>query len=285
MVKRLSDYSRNRELEQVRSGFVDVETGEVINPAILQKLETHFPNPWPHFRDELKLRLNVDDPALLRREVEKFGTYSPETLCELQPLFVSRAPQRRNGGAAHKDTIYSQPSRLQTEVNVIQKVPLSSLTLKDMDKLIDPHRNEKLYTAIRTRLEQHGGKGEKAFPFDNPLRKPERNGNLDGPIVRSVKIVDKLTGIPIRGGIAKNDTMLRVDIFTKAGKFYLVPVYVHHKVAKELPNRAIVAYKDESEWTLLDDSFTFCFSLYPNDLIRVKLKKESPLGYSQRHIK
>lgn len=279
MVKRLSDYSRNRELEQVRSGFVDVETGEVINPAILQKLETHFPNPWPHFRDELKLRLNVDDPALLRREVEKFGTYSPETLCELQPLFVSRAPQRRNGGAAHKDTIYSQPSRLQTEGNVIQKVPLSSLTLKDMDKLIDPHRNEKLYTAIRTRLEQHGGKGEKAFPFDNPLRKPGRNGNLDGPTVRSVKIVDKLTGIPVRGGIAKNDTMLRVDIFTKAGKFHLVPVYVHHKVAKELPNRAIVAYKDESEWTLLDDSFTFCFSLYPNDLIRVKLKKESPLGY------
>jgi CRISPR-associated endonuclease Csn1 len=212
-------------------------------------------------------------------EVKRFGTYPPEALDALRPLFVSRAPQRRNGGAAHKDTIYSQPKCFQAESSVTQKVPLSSLTLSDMDKLIDPHRNEKLYIAIRTRLEQHGGKGDKAFPPDNPLRKPGRNGNLDGPIVRSVKLVDKLTGISVRGGIAKNDTMLRVDIFTKADKFHLVPIYVHHKVAKELPDRAIVAFKDESEWTLIDDSFTFYFSLYPNDLLRVKLKKESQFGY------
>lgn len=279
MVKRLSDYSRRRELNQVRSGFVDMGTGEVVDPVMLQKLEAHFPNPWPHFRDELKLRLNVDDSAMLRSEVEKFGTYPSEALDALQPLFVSRAPQRRNGGAAHKDTIYSQPERLQVEGCVTQKIPLHSLTLSDMEKLIDPHRNEKLYAAIRFRLEQHGGKGEKAFPPDNPLRKPGRGGNLDGPIVRSVKLVDKLTGIPVRGGIAKNDTMLRVDVFTKAGKFHLVPVYVHHKIAKELPNRAIVASQDENKWTLVDDSFSFYFSLYPNDLVRVKLKKESQFGY------
>ncbi len=91
-------------------------------------------------------------------------------------------------------------------------------------------------------------------------------------------VIDKLSGIPIRGGIAKNDSMLRVDVFTKASKFHLVPVYVHHRV-KGLPNRAIVAFKDEDEWTLIDDSFEFCFSLYPNDLIRVTLKKETSLGY------
>jgi hypothetical protein len=50
---------------------------------------------------------------------------------------------------------------------------------------------------------------------------------------------NKQTGIPIRGGIAKNDSMLRVDVFTKAGKYHLVPVYVHHRVTG-LPNRAIV---------------------------------------------
>lgn len=51
-------------------------------------------------------------------------------------------------------------------------MPLTSLTLKDMDKLIDPQRNENLYAAIRARLDAHGGKGEKAFLADNPLRKP-----------------------------------------------------------------------------------------------------------------
>jgi CRISPR-associated endonuclease Csn1 len=281
MVKRLSDYSRRKELEQVREGFVDMNTGEIVNPAMFQQVQEHFPNPWPHFRDEMKLRLSIDDPALLRGEMEKFGTYSPEALEALRPLFVSRAPQRRNSGAAHKDTIYAQPERLVAQGGVTQKVALSSLTLKDLDKLIDPHRNEKLYAAIRTRLEQHGGKGDKAFPANNPLRKPDSDGNPTGPIVRGVTmVIDKLSGIPIRGGIAKNDSMVRVDVFTKANKFHLVPVYVHHAVAKALPDRAVVAFKDEDEWTQIDDSFGFCFSLHPNDLVQVQQKgKAAILGY------
>ena len=281
MVKRLADYSRHRELEKVRDGFVDLESGEVINPAMHQQLREHFPEPWSHFRHELEARLKFDDPAVLRAEIERFGTYSSEALDALRPLFVSRAPQRRNGGAAHKDTIYAQPERLKCQGGVTQKIPLSSLALKDLENLIDPHRNERLYAAIRCRLEQHGGKGDKAFPAGNPLRKPDRDGNPTGPVVRSVTmVIDKLSGIPIRGGIAKNDTMLRVDVFSKAGKFHLVPVYVHHMASGDLPDRAIVAFKDEGEWTQIDDSFGWCFSLYPNDLIRIQQKGKQPIsGY------
>lgn len=280
MVKRLSDYSQRKELGQLHKGLVDIETGEIENPAMFQKIQEHFPNPWLHFRDEVKLRLSMDDPAILRGEMEKFGTYSPEALQAVLPLFVSRAPQRRNSGAAHKDTIYAQPERLVAQGGVTQKVALTSLTLKDLDKLVDPHRNEKLYAAIRNRLEQHGGKGDKAFPTSNPLRKPDSEGNPTGPIVRGVTMeIDKLSGIPIRGGIAKNDTMLRVDVFTKANKFHLVPVYVHHRVSG-LPNRAVVAFKDEAEWTLIDDSFNFLFSLNPNDFVQVQQKgKSAILGY------
>ena len=93
-------------------------------------------------------------------------------------------------------------------------------------------------------------------------------------------MIDKLSGIPVRGGIAKNDSMLRVDVFTKAGKFHLVPVYVHHSVAKMLPDRAIIQGKDEQDWTLIDDTFGFCFSLYPNDLVLTQQKgKTAILGY------
>lgn len=279
MVKRLSDYARRKELESVRDGFVDLETGEIVNVALYRQLKAHFPDPWMGFRHELETRLFIDEPAQLRAALEDLGTYPPEALETLKPLFVSRAPQRRNGGAAHKDTIYAQPDRLKPQGGVTQKAPLSSLTLKDLDNLIDPHRNEKLYAAIRTRLEAHNGKGDKAFPASNPLRKPDRDGNPTGPIVRTVTLViDKLSGIPIRGGIAKNDSMLRVDVFTKNGKFHLVPVYVHHRV-NGLPNRAVVAFKDEEEWTLIDDSFAFCFSLHPNDLVRITLKNEHHLGY------
>ena len=281
MIKRLADYARRKELEKVREGFIDLETGEIVNPAMLQQLQVHFPEPWSHFRHELEARLKIDDPAQLRVEMERLGTYPAEALATLRPLFVSRAPQRRNSGAAHKDTIYAQPERLKTQGGVTQKVALSSLTLKDLDQLIDPHRNEKLYAAIRARLEAHGGKADKAFPADNPLRKPDRDGNPTGPIVRTVtKVIDKLSGIPVRGGIAKNDTMLRVDVFAKTGKFHLVPVYVHHAATEILPDRAIVQGKDEEEWTLIDDSFAWHFSVFPNDLLRIKQKgKESFLAY------
>ncbi|MGD9788920.1 MAG: type II CRISPR RNA-guided endonuclease Cas9, partial [Sulfuricellaceae bacterium] len=284
MVKRLSDYSRRKELEKAREGLIDMETGEIVNPAMLERLEQHFPAPWPHFRDELVARLSIDDRQVLRAEMERLGSYPPEALEELRPLFVSRAPQRRNGGAAHKDTIYAQPERLKQTGSVTQKVSVADLKPGDVDKLIDPHRNEKLYTALRDWAGKREGREKRAREIEKAAkeakreltaeekadierlralpRKPDKQGNPTGPIVRTVTmVIDKLSGIPIRHGIAKNDTMLRVDVFTKAGKFHLVPVYVHHRVTG-LPNRAIVAFKDEEEWTLVDDSFQFCFSLY-----------------------
>lgn len=303
MVKRMSDYARRKELEKVREGFVDVETGEIVNPAMFDQLNTHFPDPWPHFRHELEARLKQDDIPELKAHLEKLGNYAAEDLANAKPLFVSRAPQRRNSGAAHKETIYRQPEALKAQGGVTQKVAVTNLTLKDMDKLIEPHRNEKLYAAIAEWLQGKDerekrakeieasagrGKGKRALTALEKAeierlralpRKPTNDGSL-GPIVRTVTMaIDKLSGIPVRGGVAKNDTMLRVDVFTKAGKFYLVPGYVHHAVAKELPNRAIVAFKDEEEWTQIDDSFDFCFALHPNDFVRVRLKNQCQSGY------
>lgn len=279
MVKALADYSRLKEVEFLKDGFPDPETGEIINPAAFDRGRHHFPEPWAHFRHELEARLKTDDLTALREDMQRLGTYSESDLEQLRTLFVSRAPQRRNGGAVHKDTIYAQPERLQAEGSVVQKVPLTSLSIKDLDRLADPHRNAKLYTAIRERLVAHNGKADKAFGPDKPFYKPDKDGKPNGPIVRTVKLViDKLSGIPLRGGVAKNDSMIRVDVFTKAGKFHLVPVYVHHRVTG-LPNRAVVAHKEETDWTVLDETSSFLFSLYPNDLVRVTQKTQTTIGY------
>lgn len=304
MVKKLSDYSRNKELAQVKEGFVNMETGEIVNPTMFTQLNAHFPAPWADFRDEVIDRLKIDDSALLSIAMQRLGKYPAEALEQLKPLFVSRAPQRRNSGAVHKDTIYAQPERLKKQGGVTQKVALSSLSLKDMDKLAEPHRNVKLYEAIRIWLSTRDSNEKRAKEIEVSMgrgkdkralttqereeidalrslpRKPTNDPAKLGPIIRTVTMdVDKLSGIPIRGGIAKNDTMLRVDVFTKAGKFHLVPVYIHHTVTG-LPNQAIVAFKDEADWTLIDDSFAFCFSLHPNDFIRVSQKGKAAIsGY------
>lgn len=312
MVKRLSDYARRKELEKVSQGFVDVTTGEVPDIAMFNQLNEHFPSPWESFRHELEARLKQDDIAQLRIHCEKLGNYTAVDLAQIKPLFVSRAPQRRNSGAAHKETIYGQTERLAKTNSVTQKVAVENLSLKDLDKLIDPHRNEKLYAAIgewligkdarekrAKEIEASLGRGkEKREPTQEEkaeierlralLRKPTNDGSL-GPVVRTVTmVIDKLSGIPIRHGVAKNDSMLRVDVFAKGGKFYLVPVYVYHALAKrveDLPNRAIVQGKNEDEWTLIDDTFDFCFSLYPNDFVRVTQKGKPSIGgyYSSCH--
>ncbi len=307
MVKRLSDYSRRKELDRVSEGFVDVTTGEVASATMFAQLKEHFPEPWAHFRQELEARRTQDDVVAMKAEIANLHTYSEDEIAKLKPLFVSRAPQRRNSGAAHKETIYGQTEHLAKTNSVTQKQTIASLSLKDMDKLIDPHRNEKLYAAIAEwlkgkderekrakEIEASLGRGkEKRMPTEAEKaeiarlrelpRKPTNDGSL-GPIVRTVtQVIDKLSGISVRNGIAKNDSMLRVDVFTKAGKFHLVPVYVHHALAKkveDLPNRAVVAFKDESEWTLIDDTFAFCFSLYPNDYVKVTQKgKPAIAGY------
>ena len=303
MVKRLSDYSRRKEISQVREGFVDMETGEIVNSAAFEQLEAHFPTPWLDFRKELELRLKEDDAQKLREGLKPLNTYSEEALAKVKPLFVSRAPQRRNSGAAHKETIYGQTERLKTQGGVTKRVRLEGLSLKNLDKLVEPHRNGKLYSEIKKWLETRDanekrvkeieagagrGKERRALTIAEKReieslrelpRKPTNDGR-PGPIVRTVTMeIHKKSGIPIRGGLAENDTMLRVDVFTKAGKFHLVPIYVHHRVAG-LPDRAVVASKDEIEWTLIDESFQFCFSLYPNDLVKISQKGEMPiLGY------
>jgi len=293
MVKRLSDYSRRKELEQVREGFVDVDTGEIVNPAMFQQVQEHFPNPWPHFRDEVKLRLSMDDPALLRSEMEKFGTYSPEALQALHPLFVSRAPQRRNSGAAHQESIRSigKENRLIDAGTSAIKTLLTKLKYRDIENIVgwnDP-RNAAWVDELRGRLEPHKSEdtkqnkcaGAKAFATGQPkLYKPSAENKV-APEIRSVKLLStQKGGVLLRGGVADQASMLRVDVFEKGGKHYLIPVYQSDRLKKvELLNRAATAAKPRDEWTLIDETYSFKFTLNKNDAVLLKNRDREYFGY------
>ncbi|MFA7270832.1 MAG: type II CRISPR RNA-guided endonuclease Cas9 [Sterolibacterium sp.] len=272
LVKRMSDYSRRNELEMVRNRYIDPETGEVINVASLRQIEDHFPKPWPQFREELLAQLSPN-PAL---QLTSVPGYDEVSRASIRPIRVSRAPTRRGMGAAHQETIRSVRDGSLSAV----KTPLASLMLKDLENIVGFERDTALIDAIRTRLEAFGGDGKKAFDDKQPpLRKPSKDP-AKAPIIRSVKLLTtQKSGIPIRGGIANNGAMLRADIFTKGGKFNIVPVYAADAVKAELPNRAVVAFKPEEEWTVMDESYQFLFSLHPNDWITIRLKNEVREGY------
>jgi CRISPR-associated endonuclease Csn1 len=339
MVKRLSDYSRRKELEQVREGFVDLETGEIVNPAAFAKLEAHFPAPWEHFRDELQARLKIDDPAILRAEMQRLRTYPDEAIQALKPLFVSRAPQRRNSGSAHMDTIYTKPrdghvilvedkkekkiagnseGKIMRPASSDEKSSMSiarlgvldkdnkgnyKLTLEKLEDIIDSRRNLRMIEALRIwitgrearekqakEIEASLGRGkERRKPTDTeqsklldlralprkPLKEDAERGPFTGPVIRTVKVnAGKMSGISIREGLAAQESLLRIDVFNKAEKYYLVPLYVADCVKKSLPDTTA-----DGE-TQIDNTFQFCFSLHPNDLTCVTLKgKGSITGY------
>jgi CRISPR-associated endonuclease Csn1 len=82
------------------------------------------------------------------------------------------------------------------------------------------------------------------------------------------------SGLPIRNGVANNGDMVRIDIFTKAGKYFVVPLYVADVIKEALPNKAVIPLKEENEWVEIDENYKFLFSLYPNDWVKVTFKSK-----------
>lgn len=216
------------------------------------------PAPWEIFRDDAMEAVHGQKNSDGKRE---------------GGIFVSRMPVRKISGAAHQETIRS----IRKDGKIIQRIKLKSLKLSTLENLVDKQRNIKLYNLLKERLEAHGDKPEKAFA--TPVYMPVNDPSKPAPRVNSVRIeTTEKSGIIINEGLASNGDMVRVDVFQVNGKFQLVPIYIHHFVQKELPNKAILQGKDEKDWLEVSDK-DFLFSLYRNDLVRIKSKKEEIIGY------
>lgn len=268
-VQRITLYNQAQE-KNWTAEILDPETGELFQSVRGRRFD--FPEPWPDFRREVLARLS-EDPAARIAALELASYQEPPPL---KPVLVSRMPQRGVTGAIHAETIRSLRQDEGRQVSVIRK-RLQDLKLTDMEKLVDPGNNRKLYAAIRARLEEYGGDGKKAFA--EPLYKPTNSGE-QGPPVKSVKLQEtQPSGLKVRGGIAENRSMVRTDVFRKDGRYYLVPVYVSHIMEGRLPDRAIVAHKPEDEWPVMDESFEFLFTLQPYDFVEIENRKGLYRGY------
>lgn len=262
MIQKITRFSQYSEAKNSRNQFVDYETGEVIE-ALHDRLGLKFIEPWENFKLDLESRLS-DDPAF-RIEAYKLKNYlNPQNI---EPIFISRMPNRKNTGAAHQETIRSP--RLTSEGLVVSRVDISKLKL-DSDGEIANYYNSgsdiKLYNILKQRLQQYDGKGEAAFK--DPVYKPAAPGKIPSQ-VKKVKIIDKSNlNVAVGKGVAANGDMLRIDVFHKEDGYYWVPIYVADTVKPTLPNKAAVHTKPYELWKEMDEE-DFIFSLYPNDLIRI----------------
>lgn len=238
MIQKVSKYAQYKECQYIQTDAgslaVDPYTGEVLRS---------FPYPWARFHED--------------------------AVTWTEKIFVSRMPMRKVTGPAHKETIKS-PKALDEGLLIVRK-PLTELKLKngEIENYYKPEADLLLYNGLKERLMEFGGDAKKAFA--EPFPKP---GNPQ-KIVKKVRLTEKSTlNVPVlKGeGRADNDSMVRVDVFLKDGKYYLVPIYVADTLKPELPNKACIAHKPYDEWATMDDG-DFLFSLYPNDLIYIKHKK------------
>ena len=267
MIQRVSDYTKYRELQ-----YADHEDGSFVVSAEGEIIGS-FPLPYPNFRKELEIRM-FNDPQRFLRELN-LSNYTPLDVSAVKPCFVSRAPRHKVTGAAHQDTIRSGKE----EGFVISKTPLSKLTLNkdgEIKNYYKPESDKLLYSALLDRLKAFDGDGEKAFPEGFEFHKPKADGS-EGPVVKKVKLIEKSTlNVEARSekGVADNGSMVRIDVFFVEGEgYYFVPIYVADTVKTELPNKACIANKPYADWKGMDKK-DFVFSLYPNDLIKVKAKTE-----------
>lgn len=234
-----------------------------------------FPQPWNQFREEVVARLEPNPNIMLQNCC--IPTYEGK---EIAPVFVSRMPRRKNTGAAHKETL--RGSKLKEEGYSINRVPITSLKLDkegEIEGYYNKEANLEMYEAIKQRLVECDGDAARAF--DKPFYRPQKSTKT--PIqIKKVRIQKKTTlMVDVNGGkaVADNDSMVRVDIFNKDNKYYIVPIYMRDVVGKVLPNKAIVANKPYKEWIEMNEEYTFKFSIYPNDLVYFKHKK----GISFKH--
>lgn len=276
-INKIQEYSKEKELYYRKNSsgeYFDSETGLIVDA----KYKDHtMQRPWPEFKEELEARMS-NNP---RHDLENgnFKNYNDFDFDNLKPIFVSRMPKRKVSGEAHAATIYS---KRENGIIVIKK-KLSQISKKDIEDILNREEYKNLYLsdkstydAIYNRLELFNFKAEKAFGADFVLRKKAKNGL--GPVVKSIKIPSKMTaGVDVQNGIASNGDMVRVDIFEKDNKFYAVPIYVADIVAGEIPNKAIKANKPKNEWLEMDEKYTFKFSLYHYDLVKIKRKNEESI--------
>lgn len=270
MVQRMASYSKRKELAMVRESYFDPETGEIFNHQQLTQLEQHFPTPWDDFRTELLARLSPNPISAF-----------PDSVQEIKPIRVSRAPTRRGFGSAHQDTIRSigKNGSLLAEGFSCVKRAINTIKLKDLPNIIGFERDTALIDILRARLQAFNDNPEKAF--QEPVYKPSKEGRT-APQIKSVKVKEtQKSGIPIRGGIADNGNMLRVDIFQDKKKkgFYAVPLYVSDCIKTELPNKAVKGAIPENDWPMMDDNFEFLFSLFANDWLEITLRDKTIEGY------
>lgn len=279
---KIERYNQIKESRKMRNGQYVLEDGEICDSDYYDK-NSHLVLPYPYkeFINELDARV-MDEPVLMQNKLRLLG-FNENYLMNAKPFVVSRMTSRKAKGCINEATVFSSkyadnkyPTVCDGNNVIVKRTALANLKLDkngEINGYFQPEGDVALYNALKQRLVEFDGDAKKAFA--TPIRKPCNSGQ--GNIVRTVKTYETYTGggmiMEKNKGIVKNDGMIRVDLYSKDGKYFGVPVYVADLYRGELPKRAATNGKQQNEWRVIDDTYTFEMSIYQDDLLRIESKK------------
>ena len=279
---KIERYNQIKESRKMRNGQYVLEDGEICDSDYYDK-NSHLVLPYPYkeFINELDARV-MDEPVLMQNKLRLLG-FNENYLMNAKPFVVSRMISRKAKGCINEATVFSSkyadnkyPTVCDGNNVIVKRTALANLKLDkngEINGYFQPEGDVALYNALKQRLVEFDGDAKKAFA--TPIRKPCNSGQ--GNIVRTVKTYETYTGggmiLEKNKGIVKNDGMIRVDLYSKGGKYFGVPVYVADLYRGELPKRAATSGKPQNEWRVMDDTYTFEMSIYQDDLLRIENKK------------
>lgn len=279
---KIERYNQIKESRKMRNGQYVLEDGEICDSDYYDK-NSHLVLPYPYkeFINELDARV-MDEPVLMQNKLRLLG-FNENYLMNAKPFVVSRMTSRKAKGCINEATVFSSkyadnkyPTVCDGNNVIVKRTALANLKLDkngEINGYFQPEGDVALYNALKQRLVEFDGDAKKAFA--TPIRKPCNSGQ--GNIVRTVKTYETYTGggmiLEKNKGIVKNDGMIRVDLYSKDGKYFGVPVYVADLYRGELPKKAATHSKPQNEWRVIDDTYTFEMSIYQDDLLRIENKK------------
>ncbi|MFA2694679.1 type II CRISPR RNA-guided endonuclease Cas9 [Bacillus mycoides] len=261
MIQRVTNYYKLKELNRK-----------------LQAKRMLFPEPWEGFRLELEARISPNTQQYLKGICSE--NYADINLSEIKPIFVSRMPKRSITGELHQETIrkfigYNEKGKVLTAIKTkLEDIPFDA---NGDFPMYGKETDLYTYNAIKERYLSH--KKDKRKSFQESLYKPTKTGEIR-PLIKSIKIIDTRTIVnPVNQGkgVVYNSKIARTDVFKKDDKYYLIPIYTIDLMKNVLPQKAITAGKGYEDWITIDHSFTFLFSLFPNDLIKIVPSKNKEI--------
>lgn len=276
---KIERYNQIKESRKMRNGQYVLEDGEICDSDYYDK-NSHLVLPYPYkeFINELDARV-MDEPVLMQNKLRLLG-FNENYLMNAKPFVVSRMTSRKAKGCINEATVFSSkyadnkyPTVCDGNNVIVKRTALANLKLDkngEINGYFQPEGDVALYNALKQRLVEFDGDAKKAFA--TPIRKPCNSGQ--GNIVRTVKTYETYTGggmiLEKNKGIVKNDGMIRVDLYSKDGKYFGVPVYVADLYRGELPKKAATKRKTKNEWRVMDDTYTFEMSIYKDDLLHIE---------------